>query len=945
MASNQTSPDHDGATISERTVIALERRSGDPAKWTHPRPSTVKALASVFGLNQPSAEYAEFVQAAEQLSAPPASSPAPRRITPRPPEQRLFVPDGREPHLAHLRQAVDNAAAGVPGVVFVSADPGVGKTSLLKEACRLAINDHDDLVVLWGDCTGRSGAADPHQPFRQALGMLIGDISAAGPQQSISDENERRIRIRMAVALASLIDDGRGLIDRFISSEAIEAQCASEALEPAIANALLNQLHAGLRPSSLGPNEQCFRLLARYAGEGPLILVLEDLHWADIGSASLLFHLMRRLHEQRLPVLVVGSFRPGNLESAQPGDRHPFPAVLNEAPRLFDDSLLDLSTAVGGDAGRAFVDAVVTHTIDQAPSSLSESLFEQTAGLPLFVLGMLRWYQAAGILREDAEGRRSYRWSPDPGNLPTEIDALFADLIDRLPHDLQALLDAASVQGNTFSADVVMKVAGLTRLTLIEMLDNQLTRRFRTVGHGGVATIAGQPSHEYFFEHALLRDYVYHRMTDLERTHYHASTAEAMLALYGPGQHNGAGRIAYHFDRAGDRVRAAHAYFKAGDYEMDHQEYAQARRFFGRIGDLDLRERDPFSVAQALVGLGNCARGDGENDLAARQFERAREIARDEGLLLVEANSLTSMGMLDFDAGRMRDGANRLSEAIEVLIELGDLDEACRSLALLSHTLHGMGNYDEAAVAAHRAIAMARDLHNDMFLVGGQIALANCWIDIGLFADAIAMYERGILICEEHGNLHRAAICWLNIALCEFEQGHWERSTAALKPVFDERDKINGRLIGAAEFNAGVVADEQGDHAEADRHYQASLDIRVENGQAALIIDSLAGLLRGAIAMEDTVRMRELLFDINARTREQGFDGVEHTGRLFVTLVKAWELLGSPDCARFYLRQGIDFINDRADRLADPAHRESYLTDVPAHRRLLELASSQSPST
>jgi tetratricopeptide (TPR) repeat protein len=647
---------------------------------------------------------------------------------------------------------------------------------------------------------------------------------------------------------------------------------------------------------------------------------------------------MSRLREQHLPVLLIGSFRPGDLEPAHAGDRHPFPPVLRETPRLFDDPVLDLSTAVGGASGRAFVNAVVAESIDHAPDTLIDSLFEQTAGLPLFVLGMLRWYQAAGILREDGEGRSSYRWSPELGNLPTEIGALFADLIDRLPHDLQALLNAASVQGATFSADIVMQTLGLSRATLIEMLDNQLERRFKVLGHGGVATIAGQPSHEYAFGHALLRDYVYHRMTDLERAHYHASTAEAMIALYGSGQHDGSGKIAFHFDRAGDRIQAARAYLRAGDHEVDHQEYGQAMLFFGRIGELDLRERDPFSVAQSLIGLGNCARAEGNNELAARQFTRADEIAQAERLRLVHANSLTSMGMLDFDAGRMRQGADRLSEAIEVLVDLGEMDEACRSLAMLSYSLHGMGNYDEAASAARRAMALAHDLGNDMFLVGGMIALANCWIDIGLFAEAIAIYEKGIDLSEEHGNLHRAAICRLNISLCEFEQGNWERASVVLTPIFDARNKLNDRLVGAAEFNAGVIAGVQGNLAEANHHYQASLDIRLENGQDALVIDSLAGLLRGAIATHDIARIRALLADIQARVKEQGFDGVEHSGRLFVTLVNAWRALGDTDCARFYLQRGVDFVSDRANRLADPAHRESYLANVPAHRQLMEMA-------
>lgn len=775
--------DRDEAAVSERTIIAIERRSSSPGSWVRPRPSTVRALAGALQLTPDTPACAAFVAAA--ATGNPSASPirdnptdhAPLDSDDPPP---LFVPEGRETQVERLRRATDKLGTGRPGVIFLRAGPGTGKTALITHVCREAVARHDGLVVLWGDCTGRSGEADPHQPFRQALGVLAGDTDAAGPLQLLSRENARRIRARAPDAIRGIVDHAPGLIDRFIPGETLRSQAETGNLDAGIARKLHRALDGapGLSQSGLGLNELVFRTIAAYARSGPVILVLEDLHWADTGTTSMLFHLMRRLREQRLPLLVIGSWRPRHLEPAQPANRHPLPPVLLEAPKLFDDPILDLSTAVGGHAGRTFVDAMLSHHLPDAPPSLGATLFEQTAGLPLSVVAMLRWYRLDGLPASQASG------DTDRVRIPSEIDALFSGLIGRLPPDLPPLLEAASVQGASFSAEVVRGALGLSQASAIEKLDAQLTRRFHAIEVGGVTTIAGRRSHEYQFAHAMLRDYLYARMSDLERQHYHAATAEAMLDLYGPGQHDGAGRIAFHFDRAGDRLNAAAAYLRAGDHAMDHQDYTLAARMFAKIGELGLREEDPFSVAQAHIGLGNCARGAGDNGRAILLFERARDIARLEGLLLVEANSLTSMGMLDFDAGRMQEGSERIGEAIRVLIELGDLSEACRSLALLSHTLHGFGRYDDAAVTAQRAIAMGTELRNDMFIVSGMIALANCWIDIGLYAKAIATYEKGLVICEEHGNLHRAAICWLNIALCEYEREAWDRAATALEPVF-----------------------------------------------------------------------------------------------------------------------------------------------------------------
>lgn len=948
LAINLSSRNRQGGTLSERTVAAFERRTTDPGKWTFPRPSTVRALAQALGLDRNSPEYAEFVQAAEARPRPIHGSSRPgsqsgsviRRHAPI--AQQLFVPDGREPHLARLHGAIEDVVNGIPGVMFVSADPGVGKTSVIEEVCRRAVTAHGDLVVLWGDCTGRSGASDPHQPFRQALGVMSGDISAAGPHQLVSTENERRIRRRIPTAITALIADGDGLIDRLVPGDALRVQSETGNLDPATESELRNLLDssAGSRQTARGLNEQVFRVLARYAAAGPVILVLEDLHWADIGTASLLFHVMRRLHEQHLALLVLGSFRSSHLEPTQPGDRHPFPPVLHEAPRLFDDTLVDLSSAVGGTAGRAFVDAVVAHRIDNAPRSLRESLFEQTAGLPLFVLGMLRWYQVMGRIRTDPDGVATFQHVAASRALPTEIDALFADLVNRLPHDLQALLEAASVQGAIFSAEIVMRVQGLSQPVLIEMIDYQLTHRFKVLTAGGVSTIARHRHHDYQFTHALLRDYLYYRMTDLEREHYHLVTAEAMQVLYGLGQHNGAARIAFHFDQAGDHVNAAAAYLKAGDHAMEHSDFEQAARFFGRIGELDLREKDPLSVAQALVGLGNCARDEGDSVRAAAVLEHARDLAERAELLMVEANCLASMSMLDFDAGRMGQGAERLNRAIGIFLDLGNLHAASRSLTLLSHVLYGMGYYDEAGEAARRAIGIGTELRDDLLVVGGTIALTNTWIDIGLYVEAITMYEKCIRICEEHGTIHRATLCWLNIALCEIERANWDRSFAALESVFISQPKAISRLSGAADIYARLVAEGQGNLVEAEKRYRRSLDIRLENGQDAQAVDSLAGLLRVATAEGQHQTIRELTSAIVDRIDTRGLDGVEHAGRLFVSMITAYGALGDSECAHLYVRHGVAFLTERADRLADPVHRESYLSVVPSHRQIFELAHS-----
>ncbi len=175
-ASHPDNPESDHGTVSVRTVWEIEQElPTGGSKQRARRPSTIRALAEALGLTPDTPEYEEFLSAAGESSPDHAVPSFPE------PDFPHFVPQGREAHLERLNAAIDMATRERPGVLFVGAAPGTGKTTLVAHACRQATDRHDRLAILWGDCTSRSGTADTCQPFRQAMGTLVGDTAAAGP--------------------------------------------------------------------------------------------------------------------------------------------------------------------------------------------------------------------------------------------------------------------------------------------------------------------------------------------------------------------------------------------------------------------------------------------------------------------------------------------------------------------------------------------------------------------------------------------------------------------------------------------------------------------------------------------------------------------------------------------------------------------------------------------
>lgn len=940
-----------GATLSEKGVANLERRAAEGTRFVWPRSATVRMLAEVFGLKSGSEAFSAFFDASDALNTARPAVVSPVVLTPEgrgaaiappvaPPASRIFVPEGRGSHLDRLRQMLARVMAGEPQFAFVGAEPGTGKTWLVEEFCRQAVEERDGLVVVWGECAGRAGAADPHHAIRQALDIVTGGVQGASPRQLVSETNRQRLIARVPVAVRSIVERGSGLVDRFIASRTLVERGIEWQLDPALQAALLRlvQMPLAARSASSGPNAELLRVLTDYSGSGPLILVLEDLHWADEGTCAALFHLVRSLRGQGSPVLIVGSYRPADLEAT--GDRHPFSRVLNETRLVFPNAAIDLSTAVGGDAGRAFIEGYFARRGSSVSPAFLETLFARTAGMPLFVDGILRLFWHEGNLAEGVNGDIDLVGEPQLSQLPEEINAVFSEQIERLCPDLQRVLGWASVQGEVFAAEIIMIALQLQPSAMTELLDHQLVRRYRLLVPGGTITIAGKRVHEYRFSHALLQSFLIDRLSDFEREHYSAATADAYRSLFDAAAHAGSATMAWHFEQAGDRAEAARAYKCAGDFAMNADAFDIAAGNYERSRGLVIAHEDPETSGQVLVGLANCARAEPDAEKAWHYAMEAYELAVRFDLQSVRAHSQTALGMIDYDAGRMSAAVDRLTIAIDELEAIKAWLEIGRAGTLLSHALYGLGAYDAALASARRAQRVAERSGSDWVTAGALIAETNCLVDLGMFTGAIAAYERCLELCERIGHARGQVLCWVNIGLCRVEQRQSHLACEAMQQVFHIAPQASmHRTLGFAEYYSGLADEDKGDWLAAAWRFDRSLKLRHKNGQDAFEIDSLSGLLRVAIATVDRGKASELFVEIQNRIEGRGVEGVEHAGRLYLALIQASTMLGNDADAHVYLEEAMVFLDERAGKLTDEAMRASFLKNVPAHRELRGLAS------
>ncbi|HYJ12278.1 MAG TPA: AAA family ATPase [Thermomicrobiales bacterium] len=916
-----------GERISVRTISNIEQRYAANEPWMVPQQATVDILAAHFHLTKGSPEWNAFQGAA---NATRFSAAATQDTC----DADVFVAAGREWHLQRLEHDLDALVAGRSGLLLITAEAGAGKTTLLLHAVRAAVERHENLVVLWGNSTTES---HPYQPMRQMTGAALGMQEHASIEQLVSPRNRQRLLDRAAIIQRCIANEGKILVDRLVPTAGLDATDAD--VHPDSTRADVGG--AGRSPTVDEHEflEQGWLALQGYAAAGPVVMVVDNLHLADEGTTAVLLHRVRRLQHSSAPILILGAYRPFDLQPAPGAPTPPFAAALRELNHYVYDPVINLGTAVGGHQGHAYVKALITSRVKDAPPTLVDDVFALTKGLPLFVDAVLRWYQTGGTVRR-ATPADPLQWDELAPDLPTEMATVIDDLFARLAPDHRNMLQAASVQGTVFSADVLQRTLGLSRTALIDALAMILANHANIVEQAGTRMIAGHKSYDFSFFHAPLRDFIYHRLDSNVRRDLHRQSASAMIELWGDEPHQGAMLIARQFEQAGDLVEAARWYLRAGDFHLFRHEHRQAVPFYQRIQNLNVLDKAPFFTVQAKVGLGNCARGLGDLPLADLHLSSASTQARQQNLPLVEANALTSLGMVGFDLGQMEAASDHLARAVEILRKAGERVEVCRSLALLSHALHGQGRYEDALHIAAEAMSLADDLDRDDLYVYGLVANAECLLTTGDTMGAIALAKRGYVIAEEYGDSHRMVLCALAEAQAWIERENTPNATLAIDRVFALHQSINGRMTGAGWFGRGLLALQNRHFDEAKDMFQESLRLRQGHYQHALQTDSEVGLLRVALAQGNPGAIHTLSDSIQQRVARLGTDGIEHPAHLFIALMAAGAALNDEALVTSARKTGQELIRQRAEMLSDANRRARYLHQVRANRQLLSMADS-----
>lgn len=742
---------------------------------------------------------------------------------------------GRQQSLDRLHRSWERAARAHGGVVAIEGEPGVGKSRLAAELAMLVESEGGRVLAGMTGCPERV------------------------PYQCVTDV------LRAALPLTAGI--------------------SRDSLRKAVLAQVLPELHAEdpsmAQPPSIEPERDQIRLfdaigslLAALARTRPLLIILEDLHWAGRATLDLVRSLARRATSSAM--LIVVTLR----DDETPPD-HPLRTLQRE---LASDRLavrLPLARLTSADVG-----TLLAQLSDDRKANLDPDwLFACSEGNALFL---------SEAIHDALERGPSQR-------PPVGIVALIERRLSSLSDDAQRLARGAAVCGTTFDTEVACSVSGTRDAQALGAVDELLERQvIRESGLSG--------GFDYAFTHHLIVTTLYDSIEEEERSRRHGLAARALQRVYKERLDDEASEIARHYDAAGDGAQAGVWYARAASVSASmfaHEEALLfATRALERVDDPSARIALLLTCERANARLGRRAeqgrdldrldaesldvdlrcevlrrridvlRHAGDRDAELRAIEVLRDAAEQSGDLRWQGIAACARASLEISKGNFPAGMPFASRALE-LLAAGDINERIEALAALVEIHVAIGNTAEAERLLQQAIDAASQSGDERALVTALMQAVAVAMAQQQFERVLGYAGKVLRLLRSHGDRVGEARVMANIAAASFRLSHWEDArTANLKAAKTFESIGDRRGLGRVLMNLGMLHGRCGDFdvgrrffASAREHHLFLEDDRART--ASYLNESFMALWQQAPQQAEMLA-REAL-DLATRMNHAGF--------------------------------------------------------------------------
>jgi predicted ATPase/DNA-binding winged helix-turn-helix (wHTH) protein len=584
--------------------------------------------------------------------------------------QRLHLV-GRKRELERLYRGLNKTLTRQRQLLFVSGEPGLGKTALMSVFQeQLAVSPHQ-LWATMGRCVEHYGAGEAYLPVLDALEQL-------------------HIEARRAILLPLLQQYAPTWLERLPSLFPRKAREVAPPVDPVTA-----------RERMLREFARTIEILTEHI---PLVLILEDLHWSDHSTLNLLTMLAQRREPARL--LVIGTYRPEEIHAGP----HPLRSLLQElhAHRRCDEIMLaplsekDIQVYINTRFSPHSFPAAFTHVLHQ-----------RTAGNPLFLTNLLDAFIERAIL---VRHEKTWALAQPLASLEQEVPESFRLLLEkqsaRLTTAEQQLLSTASVAGLEFSAAAVAAVLSKDVVRIEEQCE-QLARRRQFLRPAGVSEWPGGARAScYAFHHALLREAWRTRLPAAQQQRLHLQFGKRLEAAYRQHEEEIASELAMHFAAGRDLWRAAHYHAVAGEKACTQLAYQEAIDHFssalselGALPNSRKRSAQELRLQLALTTPLIATKGWAAPE-TWQAYARAHELSQQLGSLAEQFAVLFGLWIVAYTRAKLRAAHELAQQLLQLAHRTRAVTLQMKAHHALGNTLHRMGQLHEARVQLEHGVQL-----------------------------------------------------------------------------------------------------------------------------------------------------------------------------------------------------------------------------------------------
>jgi predicted ATPase/DNA-binding SARP family transcriptional activator len=729
-------------------------------------------------------------------------------------QSRFPVPFvGRGKEIDKFTQLLSQTVIGQGQLALISGEPGVGKSRLIKEAIILA--SQREFRLLSAHCF-QVEQSMPYQPLIDLARQVMAN-----------DDRWQKLAPVWLRELTVLVPE----MEEMITAATTVAPPADE-LEESQQGRLFQAI---------------FHLFAIQAEQKKILLVVEDIHWADPATLQCLHYLAR--HINRVPIILILSFRKESLSS-----NADLVVLLHSLQREAHVTSLSLARLTEEDTT-----ALLGQTTDTALNAdyLGHWLYLETEGNPFFLISLLQSLREDGLLDNAAETDWLVLTRTDPNlTLPDAIRDSVRNRLQRLPQAEQEVLDWMAVYGRRLDFSALQAISHQPQITLLNAIEQLVARQL-------LVEIIGQ----YDFSHNKIREVVYYDLSVARCGLYHQQIAEILEAL-SPSSDEAA-LLAHHFERGGENEKALVYWMQAGKHSLEAYAYQQAVHHYERA--LALTDK-PIVQIDAYLGLGNAFILLDDHKAATALIQQGVHLAEHHGEDARRVQLLYAQARNANRQHRPDGGKPEVEAALVVAERVGDEYYLAQGLLLLTEVHESNGDLSSALETATRAQEVSSKLNVDQLEARALVEIGFLHAQRAEFNEAVNAVELGLKLLAETDDRNAIAYAWNILGRALGGRGDYGRAFETFQRSQEEAQIIGDRYLLAQVFNMeGWLYRELGDYENGLKFDKKGIDFAEQWGKPSPEISARLNVCLDLLHLGDPRQVLELLDEIEVQINAGAF--------------------------------------------------------------------------